>query len=138
MIPLHVMEDAMSTVALPDPNTARAHISQNVHVAAFLDKLASIRPQYMPATQAELDSLLRLGANLYTAEVKTASAPTTNRFAAAAQGLDAVLYGLPTVKAASAQHNKNRLLEIGARLAADPDIFACATSLKLAQANAAA
>ena len=120
-----------ATASLPDVQTAKSVISQRVHVAAFLDKLAAVRPQYMPHNDQELGELLVLGDDLYRAEIKQASV-ATSRFGTAVSGLRAVLGGT-TVKAASQHDNRNRLMNIGAALAVDPEVFACAAALTLAQ-----
>lgn len=129
----------MSDKQLPTPEAAEAHLTERVHIAAFLDKLASIRPQYMPQNQQQLSELLELGATLQAADSSQKQA-SASPFGVALAGLKNVLNGSndPSVKQAAAQNERNRLLEIGAYLASDPDIYASAVSLKLAQAKAAA
>lgn len=128
--------------ALPDVPTAQATIAQRVHIAAFMDKLAAIRPQYVPQNQEQLSELLQIGADLQAAEMaQKQAAPTTSPFGQALAGLRNVLHGSGLdggIKAAAQRDEQARLTRIGAALAADPEIYAATVAIKLAQAQAAA
>lgn len=127
-------------VQLPDVDTARAVIFERVHKRAFVEKLASVAPQFLPRSESDLDELLSMGEMLQHAEIqqiqKTAH---VSPFAAARQALAEQLgiEGLDGgIKQAEQRTHADWLNQIGAALAQDPAIYASALVLKQAEAEA--
>lgn len=125
---------------LPELGQAQSVILDRVHKRAFLEKVASVAPAFLPSTEEDFEHALAIGDELQAAAAyevqKTAS---VSPFAAARAALEQTLAeeGMDgNIKLANAHQNTDRLRQIGAALLQDPEIYDAALAIKIAQAQA--
>lgn len=122
---------------LPDPQAAYNLLLERVHANTFFQKLAAYG--YHPRNQKEATDLMELAGKLRVAREEPAIKAAAERspFAEASASLDQYLYsnGLGgNVKAAAEREQQIACQKAAAALAADPDIYNAALSLKSAEA----
>jgi hypothetical protein len=114
--------------ALPDPVSAYQHLFDRVHAQVFLNKLASYG--IVPTTEAELEDLFTVAAQLRPVPGAEKQAAASSRFESAASALGAVA----NPQQAPGAFQESALKQAVAELAADPDIYNSVLAVKAAEA----